>query len=197
MHETRFERLHAAVCRPLAALALGLATAGASGNPIAEMQATDGGAGVVASATGGGHLLVGGALDVKFSMSASQRTDGSAAGRFRHSVELQGLLVEFYGEVTCVTVDPDNGRAWIGGIITRNNSEHPDFATPRTQPGKDIWFRVLDSGEGDGEPDRSTFVGFEGDAEIITSAEYCAVRPWPDDNARTSPVTQGNIQVRQ
>ena len=174
-----------------------LVAAAAAGNPITEAQSADSQLGVTASATGGGHLLVGGALDVTFSFSANQKLDGSANGRFHHSVELQGQLIEFHGEVTCVSVDAEEGRAWIGGVITRNNSEHPDFTTERTQPGMDIWLRVLDSGEGGNtEDDRSTFVGFEGDAGIITSLEYCAVQPWPDNNERTSPVVQGNIQVR-
>lgn len=180
---------------PLVALAALALAQPVTANPIAELQAHDGGAGVVASATGGGHLLIG-VLDVTFAFSAVQKVDGSAHGKFRHSVVLSDQLVEFYGDVSCVSVDSENGRAWIGGIIRRNNSEHPSFTTERTQPGRDIWFRVLDLPEGGGDADRSTFVGFEGDADIITSLEYCAVKPWPDDNLRTSPVMQGNIQVR-
>jgi hypothetical protein len=181
----------------LSALALVLLAPHASANPIADLQAQDGIAGVVASATGGGHFLIGGALDVKFSFSAVQKADGSTHGKSRHSVILADQLVEFYTDVTCVSVDPDNGRAWIGGIILRNNSEHPSFTADRNQPGRDIWFRVLDSGEGGAaDADRSTFVGFEGDAGFNTSLEYCASQPWPDNNERTSPVVQGNIQVR-
>jgi hypothetical protein len=44
--------------------------------------------------------------------------------------------------------------------------------------------------------DRTTFMGFEGGGGIITSEEYCDLQIWPDENARTSPVTQGDIQVR-
>ncbi|NIU75387.1 MAG: hypothetical protein GWN71_17950, partial [Gammaproteobacteria bacterium] len=49
----------------------------------------------------------------------------------------------------------------------------PGFQEDVHQPGRDIWFRVVDYGEGENatQPDRSTFVGFEGDAGIITSAE--------------------------
>lgn len=168
----------------------------AAANPITELQSHDGAAGVVASATGGGHLLISGVLDVKFSFNAVQQANGATHGKSRHSVIFQDQLVEFVADVTCVSVDTDNGRAWIGGVILRNNSEHPSFTTERTQPGRDIWFRVLDSGEGGSEADRSTFVGFEGDADIITSLEYCAVQPWPADNERTSPIVQGNIQVK-
>ena len=66
------------------------------------------------------------------------------------------------------------------------------------QPGADIWFRVADYGEGNQalQADRSTFVGFEGSAGIITSDEYCTTQPWPAGDAGTNPVTAGNLQVR-
>jgi len=195
MTAIRTGAIRRSVHAPLAAVAALALASPVTANPIAELQAHDGDAGVIASATGGGHLLIGD-LDVKFGFSAVHKYDGSAHGKFRHSVVLANQLVEFYGDVSCVSVDSEHGRAWIGGIIRRNNSEHPSFTTERTQPGRDIWFRVLDFPEGGGDPDRSTFVGFEGDADIITSLEYCAVKPWPDDNLRTSPVMQGNIEVR-
>lgn len=177
-------------------LLLMTSTGMAASNPIAALQANDSSKGVVASSTGGGHFLIG-ALDVGFSFNASQKKDGSANGHFRMSVELGGELVEFQGEVICLTVDSDNGRAWIGGVVTANNSTHPSFTGAINEPGRDVWFRVLDSGEGNGaEMDRSTFLGFEGGAGIITSEEYCETAIWPDNNERTSAVTQGNIQVR-
>lgn len=183
------------LCVLFTALAALLLAQQTSANPIAELQAHDGDAGVIASATGGGHFLIG-TLDVKFSFNANQKADGTARGKSRHSVILDGQLVEFIADVTCVSVDGENGRAWIGGVILRNNSEHASFTDVIHEPGRDIWFRVLDSGEGGAAVDRSTFVGFEGAAGIITSLEYCAVQIWPDENLRTSPVVQGNIQVR-
>jgi len=86
-------------------------------------------------------------------------------------------------------VDPVNHRAWIGGVLTQSND--PD---PVALVGKDAWFRVLDSSGND--VDRSTFLGFEGGGGIITSAEYCEKQIWPDDNARTWPVEQGNIVIQ-
>lgn len=132
-------------------------------------------------------------------MSTVAYADGSASGRFHHSLELGGELVEFHGAVTCVSFDPVNGRAWIGGIVTKNQSTHPDFQTEIHVPGKDVWFRVVDYGEGeDAQADRTTFVGFEGAAGILTSQEYCDAQIWPDDppDDRTWPVLRGNIQVR-
>lgn len=172
--------------------------------PTAAGQAS-GGQDTVAFTSGGGHYRISDDLQVRFSFSAvtpdatsvGPLLTGPAHGQFRHSLELGGLRIDFHGEAICVTVDPVNGRAWIGGVVTQNNSEHPAFLTAIHQPGRDVWFRVLDSGEGQGAAvDRTTFLGFEGAAGIITSPEYCAAAIWPDDNARTSPVIAGNIQVQ-
>jgi hypothetical protein len=152
--------------------------------------------GVTASATGGGHFDAG--VDVGFSFGVVQKGVGDdAQGHLRFSASLGGLQIEFHGEATCLAVDPVNARAWIGGVVTQNNSEHPAFTTDVHQPGKDIWFRTVDYGEGGNatQADRTTFVGFEGGGGIITSAEYCEKKIWPDEDARTGPVTEGNIQV--
>jgi hypothetical protein len=151
-----------------------------------------------AGAAGGGHLTVGGALDVQFAFNARNLGgDNHAIGNAHHSVVVGGELVEFFTTVTCLSVDPANGRAWIGGIIRENNSTHPGWTGLIHQAGRDIWFRVVDYGEGSDVPreDRSTFVGFEGGAGIITSEEYCDTQPWPAADAGTNPVTSGNVQV--
>jgi hypothetical protein len=155
------------------------------------------GGGVAMSATGGGRYLLQGAFDVQFAFSALQQTDGKAMGQFHQKLEAGGSVIDFSGEVTCVAADTPNHRAWVGGIVTANRSTDPAFTTPIHQPGKDVWFRVVDYGEGgDAPPDRTSFLGFEGAAGIPTSAAYCAARIWPADDARTWPVTAGNIQVR-
>ena len=147
------------------------------------------------TAFGGGEYLFGGSIEIDFAFHATQKADGRALGNFRQSLVFQGQAVEFHGEVTCLAVDSVTGRAWIGGVVRHNMSEHPSFTGDIHQPGRDVWFRVLDS-DGTGEPDRSTFLGFEGGGGIITSEEYCEAQIWPDDNARTHPVTKGQIKVR-
>jgi hypothetical protein len=145
------------------------------------------------SASGGGHYLVGGSLDVQFAFSAVQYSDGHVAGSFHDRTNDGFGVVDFDADVTCLAVDRQLGRAWIGGVITANLSTSPDFTGGVYQPGHDIWFRVLDSGHEEDQQDRRTFVGFEG--AIPSSAAYCATRPWAPDNARTWPVTSGNITV--
>ncbi len=154
--------------------------------------------GSILLSVGRGNYLIADTFDVDFRMVAIQTPRGFVRGAFRQSLIFQDQLIDFEGKVTCMAVDAENGRAWIGAVVTKNNSEHPSFTTEIHQPGRDVWFRVLDTGRHSKEPDRSTFMGFEGGGGIITSEEYCAIQIWPNDppNARTNPVTSGNILVR-
>jgi len=174
--------------RKLSGLSLGImiATAALIAPKVIAAPVTD-------SASGGGHYLVAGSLDVQFSFSAVQHGDGTVSGSFHDFANDGQGTVDFDADVTCLAVDRDLGRAWIGGVITANRSTDPDYTDALHQPGHDIWFRVLDSGQ-PGQ-DRRTFDGFEG-GTIPSSAAYCQLRPWPADNARTWPVTQGNIMVQ-
>lgn len=185
----------------VAALAVSLAFVGCEQPSATEPEGTVQFANVggLTMATGGGHYVLSGAFPGSFAFTAIQTSsDGTAKGQLRHTLEFNGELIEFHGVVTCMTVDLANGRAWVGGVVTKNKSVAEPFASEaRFQVGRDIWFRVLDNGQGQAaEPDRTTFTGFAGDAGFETSAEYCAGMPWPDANARTHPVTAGNIQVR-
>jgi len=153
--------------------------------------------GIMATA-GAGHYLLQDAFDVRFVFVALQFGKDRALGHFRHRTEDETGTIDFTGEVTCLAVDPLNRRAWIGGVITANRSTSPNFNTLDIhQVGHDIWFRVLDNVPDSDEPDRSTFVGFESVA-IPSSEAYCSMRIWPDvpvTNARTWPVTSGNLVV--
>jgi hypothetical protein len=184
-------------------LAGGLACDGAATTEIATASRGDasfaaGGNGVALAATGGGHYLLQNAFDVQFAFSAAQKADGKAMGRFHQKLAAEGVVIDFSGEVTCMAVDPVNHRAWIGGVITANRSTDPGFTGEIFQPGHDVWFRVVDYGEGGKatQPDRTTFLGFENNPDIKTSEQYCQVKIWPADDARTWPVTAGNIQVK-
>jgi hypothetical protein len=126
---------------------------------------------------------------VTFSFVAIRHPDGRVSGNFQQHQPAFGFT--YKGDVTCFAVDPVNHRAWIGGVLTHSND--PD---PITEVGDDAWFRVLDSGEGNAEPDRSTFMGFEMPPPLDTSEHYCQERIWPDDNARTWPVVHGNIVIQ-
>jgi len=139
-------------------------------------------------------------IDVNFRLWARQEAYENAEGRFHHSLMFQDQLVSFNGVVTCLTIDRENGRLWVGGVITRNRSAHPGFMSEIHQPGKDVWFRVLDTGRESHEADRTTFLGFEGGGGFITSQEYCEAQAWPGppdnvENARTNPFTKGHLRV--
>jgi hypothetical protein len=143
-------------------------------------------AGAGTTATGGGWFLFAGSIPMQFGFSAVVRPDGTTAGSFHHFYTFEGLDYEFWGTVTCLTFDEAEGRAWVGGVLTKVSSTDPDVGL---FPGDDAWFRVLDSAAGD----RSTAMGFAG--AIPSSEVYCAEQPWPDNNERTHPVTSGQISV--
>lgn len=147
---------------------------------------------VVHRASGGGRALLG-TLELKFNINAHLHGDGSASGWARHFIDDPDFTYDFVTDVTCLAVDPVLGRAWVGGVIRSNNTTDPAFQQAIHQPGRDIWFRVADGGEGASADARITFVGFEGSAGINTSEQYCAMRIWPNN---ASPVIQGNIQVK-
>ena len=155
---------------------------------------------VVGHVNGEGVVNVG--VPMSFEMTALLRADGSGSGEAFHNAPLGDLVIEFRTRIICVSIDPVNNRAWIGGVITENNSTDPVRNQERNQVGRDIWWRMVDYGNGQsGTVDRSTFLGFTGDAGIQTSAEYCAVRPWPGPptdvvDARTAPFTSGNVSIQ-
>ena len=167
----------------------GLALAAACSEPEIDAAAgrpVQAAGGVQEVVTGGGefaHPVFG---TVTLAFQATRHADGSVTGRFQQHQPAFGFT--YKGDVTCFAVDPVNHRAWVGGVLTHSND--PD---PITEVGDDAWFRVLDLGDNATEPDRSTFLGFEG--AIVTSEEYCQLKTWPDDNARTWPVNKGNIVV--
>jgi hypothetical protein len=165
--------------RSAAALALPVALALAPASTLA--------AGSPAGVTGGGSFLFAGAIPMQFGFAAVVLPDGSAAGSFHHAYSDGTFTYQLWGTVTCMTYDAAAGRAWIGGVLTNVMSDDP---APGVAPGDDAWFRVLDSPSGD----RSTSMGFVG--VIGSSEEYCALQIWPDGNARTHPVTEGQITLR-
>jgi hypothetical protein len=143
-------------------------------------------AGAGAKVTGGGSILFAGVIPMQFGFSAVVLPNGSVTGSFHHAYTDDVGSYQFFGTLTCLSFDADEGRAWIGGVLTNVISNDPDVGL---FPGDDAWFRVLDTPDGD----RSTAMGFVG--AIPSSAEYCATQPWPDDNARTHPVTNGQITL--
>ena len=150
------------------------------------------------AAAGGGTYRLQDAFDVRFGFATHVNRHGKATGTFRQRLEVDGLVVDFTGKVTCLVFDAANRRAWVGGVITKNRSTDPAFVGEIFEPGHDVWFRVVDYGEGSAaaQADRTTFLGFENNPTIKTSEQYCREKPWPEGDARTWPVTVGRIRVR-
>jgi len=169
-------------------LSLALVAAGAQPGAAAELTG---------AARGHGTFLYAGTVPMDFAFEAVTHADGKASGTFRHTFTFGGFSYDYRGKVTCLAVDTVNHRAWIGGVLTRVRTDDP---TSTQKPGDDAWFRVLDQSRNEGEQagdvsGRSTAMGFAS-TTIPSSAAYCALRLWPAGDARTWPVTEGEISVR-
>ena len=158
-----------------------------------------------ARATGGGRITDPGdpRVEWEFSLAALQRDpSGEADGNFQFSTSLEGQAIDFHVRVTCLVTDPANGRAWIGGTITKNASERAPFKEGAIyQEGQPAWFRVADYGEGSGAPkeDRGSRIFFTGTGGFLTADAFCHSGLWPvvaGDERLTSPLLNGNIQIK-
>lgn len=145
-----------------------------------------------AATYGGGRFLLQGTLDVHFAFAGVSLPSGRTIGAFYQSYTDAGLTTTYWGRVTCLAFDQVNNRAWVGGVLTKVQSNDP---AETHMAGDDAWFRVVDYGRGGAVPDRSTVYGFKGPL-FETSAQYCAAQIWPADDARTWRVTVGDIAVR-
>lgn len=141
--------------------------------------------GVQGSTAGGGKAqLPPGFTLLGFSFNAKAFAGGTASGQFRYRYTSASGTVDSHGTVTCVTFDAANARAWVGGVVTQNNSTNPGALQERHQVGRDVWFRVVDYGDGQLPDDRTTVLGFEGDAG--SSRRLSTARGSP--GVRTMPI---------
>jgi hypothetical protein len=145
---------------------------------------------LVASANGGIHWTIplpnpfGGEVgNQPLAFNARKYADGSVEGQFEYHQLFQGETFRFNVDVTCMNVYGGN-RAKIGGVITSSSD-------PTLPPGMFAWFQVFDNGDGGNtQPDRSSLVGFGGEAAneaFCNSPALPRFGPWD---------VQGNAQVR-
>ena len=183
--------------RPGPALLLALAACAPTSEPSQALRPNlNSSNGVVLTVQGAGAVDFLGAQG-DFQFIAHRRADGTVTGHFRQSRIRGEFLVEFEGDVTCVTVDPAfPGRARIGGVVTSNTSTDPLFTTENHDVGDDVWFRVED-GESGGSGDKSTTYGFK-PTLVETSEQYCALPfdglPWWNP-ASIFPLMRGTIRI--
>jgi hypothetical protein len=131
-----------------------------------------------------------------YDLSGKIDRDGASSGEFSFYAETTTGTIAFAGRITCLVFDDPLKRAWIGAVITANSSTRPSHDGTQVihRVGHDVWFRVADrSPGGSGDPDRTTFLGFEGSGMIATSADYCALHAWGNDGV---PTLSGNLTVR-
>ena len=165
--------------RTIPVFALLLGACSAAGDPggriIAPFATVNNGEGVELAVQGDGIVDLPPPFgDMTYQFVAKRRADGTVTGHFSFTRQNPDGLIEFRGDVTCVTDDPNfPGRARVGGIVTENNSTSPGSLTTNHEVGDDVWFRLQDDVGGDTFQSLTT-LGFK-PTLVNTSAEYCAL----------------------
>jgi hypothetical protein len=173
----------ASACRD-APTAVRPSTAVVPASPLADVGA------IAVSVTGSGHVLrnlTGEAELTTFSYNALRRDDGATTGEFQ--VNFRAATFSIKGTVTCVTAV--GNTAWIGGVIDWIKSDDP---ADQSLTGTDVWWRVTDNGQGEGDPpDLSTSILLTIPGVPITAASWCRDQPL---RGLSRPIDHGNIEVR-
>ncbi|MGH3082814.1 MAG: hypothetical protein ACRDNP_01925 [Gaiellaceae bacterium] len=132
------------------------------------------GDGVVHSATGSGHLLLGDDLRT-FSFTAVERSDGSVTGQAENHNRATGATAHV--EIDCLNV--------VGNVA---------IISGETRGGRTAVFAVEDNGEGaNASPDRITLV-ITNDPDYPTGV--CMLVTPEDAEPFLMPIEDGNVQVR-
>jgi hypothetical protein len=149
-----------------AALALSAGTASAAGN------------GIVASATGSGHIDVSGNLRT-FTFNAGTDSSGVTSGQTEAHCRNAGI--SWHGTIDCLNVL--GNVATMSGVVTDISPVTPPFF----DVGSHILFQVIDNGEGSNPP-----------PDLISLTFFFGT---PDPGCTgfgvfaTTPVEEGNVQV--
>ena len=109
-----------------------------------------------------------------------------------------GKVIDLHGRVQCMNKDPENpGRAWLGGVITRNGSTHASFTGESSRVGRDAWFRVVDYGHGKtaSQADRTTSIFVEPTGGFTRAQDFCDSLLWLDGDLFTNALLGGSIHV--
>lgn len=108
-----------------------------------------------------------------------KRADGSVTGRYDYELAVRGNVSTASGDVICFKAE--GNRAWIGVTVTESSNP--------SQIGQYAWWQVADnSGSGQGQADRSTFLGF---GSLQATLDYCE-GPAPNF---IFDIDQGNVSV--
>lgn len=146
---------------------------------------------MIATSFGKGSYSDGDSAVVSFIYDAELDDAGQASGFFRHQGSYGDGKIDLSGQVSCVSFDHPEGRAWIAGTVSANNST-TDFANNKTLPvGSIVGFVVEDASvaiTGSIEfPRRLT------GKEETSAQRYCEARKWPTGGLNT--VTAGTLGV--
>lgn len=147
-----------------------------------------------ATAFGKGALERADGKIASFEFDANYTRSGPVSGRIDYTVFLDEGKIELNARVTCGHYDMTTKRAWVGGEIKANRSNHAEYKDGRFAVGQPVWFRFEES---DTHPDPAAQISdlrFAGDDGFDSAKDFCAQKPWPADGM-TDLSAQGAVII--
>ena len=112
---------------------------------------------------------------LNFRFSISEYQNGTVEGWFEKSSAVAAGTIDIDADVTCVVLDSEADRGWVGGKIKRNASTNPLYAGAI---GTDVWFWFAGNSSSPLPPVITGPVLRSGD--IRTAEDFCEKQPWSE-----------------
>lgn len=113
-----------------------------------------------------------------FTFDANYTRSGPVTGNITYTVFLDEGKIDLTAKVVCGHYDMDTKRAWVGGTVSENRSNHSEYKDGDYATGGNLWFRFEES-ETHPEPAAQitdmTFGGKDG------AKAFCDAKAWSED----------------
>ncbi|MFK8014828.1 MAG: hypothetical protein AB8G17_05275 [Gammaproteobacteria bacterium] len=129
-----------------------------------------------------------------FEFDANYTSSGAVTGRIDYTVFLDEGKIELNAKVTCGHYDMTTKRAWVGGEVKANRSNHAEYKDGRFAVGQPVWFRFEES---ETHPDPAAQISdlrFAGDDGFDNAKSFCDEKPWSTDGL-TDLSSQGAVII--
>jgi hypothetical protein len=135
----------------------------------------------IATVLGKGDLERADGKLAKFKYDVFYRSGGVVNGTAEYTTFLDEGKVDLTVELDCGVFDVETKRAWFGGKISDNRSNHSEYKDGRYAKGGQAWFRFEESMTHPEPPAQVADIRFAGDDGFETAAEFCKAKPWSND----------------
>ncbi len=113
-----------------------------------------------------------------FTFDANYTRSGPVTGNISYTVFLDEGKIDLSAKVICGHYDMDTKRAWVGGEITENRSNHSAYQDGDYATGGNLWFRFEES---ETHPDPAAKIADMSFGSKDGATAFCDAKGWSAD----------------